>query len=231
MRIIRGREEEEEAHAALLKAGCPPCYPLELGFPLELDHVPEPYKPMIEYWSLGPPTTDRPLCAQLQDWINIQERQKKVQDGSDTRGEPQQRLEEWTAYQSHHQKFQEKLLLRAKEDNEYYQQSLGSLREDVELYTLECSEQRSHRHEALLRWIGNHLDSLQREVASVHLREGSEATVPKVCHSRLRKRKFDEQDGLQIISESLPKKLKTVRRPILRRSERIRKQPDRFVPV
>ncbi|KAL8769042.1 MAG: hypothetical protein Q9209_004828 [Squamulea sp. 1 TL-2023] len=72
--IARAHELEERSRKALQGAGCPACYPADLEFPLR--NVPEKYN-VVSYWQSLPGTGLVVLTAQLTDWTDSYEFQKR----------------------------------------------------------------------------------------------------------------------------------------------------------
>lgn len=141
--IARARGLEEQARNALLEAGCPPSYPTDLKFPLQ--NVPEKYK-VISYWQSIPGTGRVVLTAQLSDWREFCDHQKrirqyylqrntfsvflnKVWDRRRRHGfegdiclhldpEQQSRLENWIEFQNYHLEIHEGLQREITDDRE-----------------------------------------------------------------------------------------------------------------
>lgn len=75
--IAKCRELEKHARKHLSKDGCPPCYPADLGFPLQ--DIPDDYEGIILYWRSLPGTGAMgELHAQYSDWKSFRCYQEKI---------------------------------------------------------------------------------------------------------------------------------------------------------
>lgn len=73
--IARDRQLEKQSRKSLLDAGCPPCYPPELEFPLQ--SVLEEYE-VVSYWQSLSDTGRVVLTAQLSDWEDFRKYQRDI---------------------------------------------------------------------------------------------------------------------------------------------------------
>ncbi|OCK99984.1 uncharacterized protein K441DRAFT_652280 [Cenococcum geophilum 1.58] len=73
--IARDRQLEKQSRKSLLDAGCPPCYPPELEFPLQ--SVLEEYE-VVSYWQSLSDTARVVLTAQLSDWEDFRKYQRDI---------------------------------------------------------------------------------------------------------------------------------------------------------
>ena len=133
--VERSRFLEGQARRDLEAEGCPPCYPIDLEFPLQ--KTPEKYQGIISYWESLPATGDVVLRAQLSDWkrfrkfqernrrhysqkktlgdfedkVRERRRRHKVEGDICLRSEPgqQSRLENWIEFQDYHLQCHEKI--------------------------------------------------------------------------------------------------------------------------
>ena len=127
-------------------AGCPPCYPTGLQYPF--NDVPPPYKNIIDYWRLGPPSTDCPLNAQSTEWTRFC-RSQKLEIGLWAHNrDPGLQLSSWIKYQALHQLNHDKL--KARMDDAIARCAIVSGAKGTEEYRLRSITQRYQLHEAIL---------------------------------------------------------------------------------
>ncbi|KAL9638260.1 MAG: hypothetical protein Q9164_001663 [Protoblastenia rupestris] len=74
--VAHARYQEDQARKALEKDRCPPCYPADLGFPLE--NIPKEYKEILSYWKSLPGTGHVVLVAQHSDWRSFRDFQRRI---------------------------------------------------------------------------------------------------------------------------------------------------------
>ena len=159
--IARDRGLEEQARKALLEAGWPPCYPINLEFPLQ--NVPEKYE-AVSYWQSLPGTGRVPLRAQLSDLESFRNYQgqvrryylprekfgdfmQKVRDRRRRHGlkghvclrpdpKQQSQLETWIEFQNYHLDIHERL----EEEMTNDRQGLDMARKKLETGTSEATD-------------------------------------------------------------------------------------------
>lgn len=156
------RPMEDTARKALEEAGCPPCYPTDVQYPLK--DVPEQYREIVSYWESFAGTNHMVLCAQLSDFEQFLRTRKKCRQRRPDPGQ-QGRLENWIEFQDYHLRNHERL----EEKRDKRKEALNVAHEKVEAagaagveceaegldfqYMLETAERKLEYHEHLLRWI------------------------------------------------------------------------------
>lgn len=156
--IAQDRELEKQSRKSLLDAGCPPCYPPELEFPLQ--NVLEEYE-VVSYWQSLSDTGRVVLTAQLSDWEDFRKYQRdirrhylhwktfgdfeeKVRDRRRRHGlegdaflhpelEKQSQLHNWIEFQNYHLQLHE----RYEKDLKGKTEELDAAREKLETSRLE----------------------------------------------------------------------------------------------
>lgn len=74
--LAKSRELEKNARKHLSEDGCPPCYPADLGFPLQ--DIPDEYEKVISYWRSIETGRMGELHAQYSDWERFRQYQEKI---------------------------------------------------------------------------------------------------------------------------------------------------------
>ncbi|KAL9014763.1 MAG: hypothetical protein Q9173_000593 [Seirophora scorigena] len=215
----QARQLEKQSRKALVDAGCPPCYPSDLAFPLR--NVPEKYE-IVSYWQSIGGTGHAVLTPQLSDWkasCDYQKRNRRyyvargtfpvfvdrVRDRRRRHGlqgdvyllpepEEQDRLQNWVEFQNyhleHHECEERELKVRTEKWNAARKISAETL--FISEAKMKISERKLEEHSKMLRWIEQQREIMVTEqVASIHTIEDHNRAgyIPLPTFPGLRKKK------------------------------------------
>ncbi|KAK3174020.1 hypothetical protein OEA41_001264 [Lepraria neglecta] len=194
--IARARELDERSRKALLDAGCPPCCPPDLDFPLR--NIPEKYE-VISYWQSLPETGLVVLTAQLSDWTNSCDFQKRnrryyiprgtfpkfvdrVRDRRRRHGlegdvyllpdpEQQSRLQNWIEFQNYHLDLHEDEERKIKDETDELdttRKRIGNLGETISILegSVKYGKKKLEEHRKMLYWIEQQRKEMVAEQAA-----------------------------------------------------------------
>ena len=194
--MARAFELETQSREALLDAGCPPCYPPDLEFPLQ--EVPEKYE-IISYWQSLSGTGLVVLTAQLSDWrksCDFQKRNRqyyiaqdrfpefgdRVRDRRRRHGleggvcllpnpEEQSRLQNWIEFQNYHLNLHEDEEKKTKDERDKLdaaRKRLVTSREAMGILEggVKYSESKLEEHRKMLGWIEQQRKEMVAEQAA-----------------------------------------------------------------
>jgi hypothetical protein len=176
--IAQDRQLENRSRKSLLEAGCPPCYPPEFEFPLQI--VPAEYE-VISYWQSLSGTGRTVLAAQWTDWEEFRDYQRKsrkhysntfskfkekIQDRQRRHGveedvalrpdlEEQSLVQNWIEFRDYHLQLHERCEQDVEDKVKKIRESLMLKDQTVSFLErkLKISKSKLKEHEKLLRWI------------------------------------------------------------------------------